>query len=60
MKATLLSPRNEVEGRYSEKIAMVAARRCRTTKSLEELQDEVLGYSKEKVLPNLMEVILKA
>lgn len=48
MKVTMLLPRNEVEGEYAETVAIFAARRCRTTKTFEELWGEVAVYSPEK------------
>lgn len=59
MKATLLQPSSANEGHYAEQIAMVAARRCRSTKSLFDLRMEVQGYSEEKVKSFLKQVIFQ-
>ena len=48
MIAHLLIPRSVEDGQYAESIAIFAARRCRTTKSHDELWEEVQAYSVEK------------
>jgi len=45
MKVTRLFPRNVEEGSYMEHLAIFAARRCRTVKSIEDLRLEVGDYS---------------
>ena len=57
MKVQLLQPRNLEEGLYAEDVAIFAARRCRTTKTFEELQIEIVGYSSEKRRQFLSKVI---
>lgn len=48
MRVHILHPRNTAEGEYAESVAIFAARRCRTTKSYEDLWKEVDEYSSEK------------
>src|SRR3972149_1837364 len=57
MKAYLLSPNNPEAGREAETIAIFAARRCRTTKSHQELWEEVALYSDEKRREFLSKVV---
>ena len=57
MRATLLVPKDEAQGEYLESVAILAARRCRTTKTLGELQDEVFDYTDEKRSTFLEQVV---
>ena len=59
MRVTLLSPSNAADGRVMENLAIFAARRCRTTKTLEDLSTEVMSYSDEKRESFLTKVIVQ-
>jgi len=53
----LLIPRTVEDGRYAEDVAIFAARRCRTTKSYQELWEEVTSYDEEKKRQFLQQVV---
>ena len=57
MKVQILHPKDREAGEYAENIAIFAARRCRTTKSREDLWSEVTGYTDEKRRQFLQQVV---
>ena len=59
MKARLMIPRDEADGRYAESVAIFSARRCRTVKDYNDLWTEVQGYTIEKREQFLSNVIFQ-
>ncbi len=55
----LMVPRSVEEGEYNELVAIFSARRCRTTKSYQDLWDEVLSYTSAKKQEFLSKVVVQ-